>query len=680
MPDELIKFPKLIQVLNSKEKEESLRGELFNEIDQLIKLTLPETCQHILIRTSQEVRTLPPHTQNLVGLWLLASILTMRSLKRQDVEWMIDQGIWRELALLRDPSLRVILSRGLYELSSNEFKREPWEDFLSSVRGEEGQKGLMLLAIPFFALQNAGIEEKRLIEMATTLAGYQNKKSSQLRSVYYIKNLLHVLHAVCSNDAYNPEIKRVAFEKIFIASDEKTLIKNIIATKGLLHLKDPDWPTSSEDVNAIFHHSLEKVIPLQNCQENVTEKYDEIFASCRNPDGLMTYAAGLKTLDEPEVMNCLGDYVVSVLDGTFKEERYKTERNPHLAKIVKFNPNLLKIWKEDLLYDLDTLTSSGGTPAIFNPAEWLEVKLITDRHLGKTELSFVTRYFDKDADKKGVFQDLIAQINICRKEKEIAQLREKIDDFKKKNLSTTDFKKALKSLSKQASENPELAKLTLQKACLNFIQKGQGAEKNVLIELLTEIDRALKQAPQAILASEFAKDVKGLIESFEELKSKDTCKEGLKVLFTDDPIDLLLCGTDVSGSCQRLDGYPNLNKGLLGYLIDGKNRLLAIKEGDKMIARSMLRLLWDGKQPVIYRERFYPDTTPTHYQNALNALAKEIATKLGLPLTSNDAGTPYGKKLKALGGPAPYEYSDGAEGEGVYKNGFYTILEAKHIV
>ena len=55
---------------------------------------------------------------------------------------------------------------------------------------------------------------------------------------------------------------------------------------------------------------------------------------------------------------------------------------------------------------------------------------------------------------------------------------------------------------------------------------------------------------------------------------------------------------------------PNLNKGLLGYLVDGKNRLIAIKEGDKMIARCMLRLLWDGEQPVIYREVFYPKTTP----------------------------------------------------------------------
>ena len=42
-------------------------------------------------------------------------------------------------------------------------------------------------------------------------------------------------------------------------------------------------------------------------------------------------------------------------------------------------------------------------------------------------------------------------------------------------------------------QDPNLAQLNLEKACLNFIQKGQGAEKNILIDLLEEIDKALIQ-------------------------------------------------------------------------------------------------------------------------------------------------------------------------------------------
>ena len=150
------------------------------------------------------------------------------------------------------------------------------------------------------------------------------------------------MQALASNNVYNSEMKKAAFEKIFNSGEEEEIIiKNIIAAKGLLQLKDPDWPTSSEDLSVLFRNSLEKVIPLEDCKVNVSEKYEEIFGSCPDPGGLLTYAAGLKTLEEPEVMTCLGNYVISVLEGTFKEKRYKTERNPHLAKIMEFQSHFI---------------------------------------------------------------------------------------------------------------------------------------------------------------------------------------------------------------------------------------------------------------------------------------------------------------------------------------------------
>jgi len=43
----------------------------------------------------------------------------------------------------------------------------------------------------------------------------------------------------------------------------------------------------------------------------------------------------------------------------------------------------------------------------------------------------------------------------------------------------------------------------------------------------------------------------------------------------------------------------------------------------------MLRLLWDGEQPVVYRERFYPDQILAPHKQALNALAKTSSAKTG---------------------------------------------------
>ena len=680
LPDEFTKLLSVIQILKSEKPEESLREELFNEINQLIsKLSLPANCLQILIETSKEVQAQPARVQNVIGLWLVASLVAMKSLKNDSIKWMIKEGIWRELALLHDPELRVHLSNGLFELSVDEEKRKAWGAFCSSVRGKEGKRGLMLLAIPFFSLEKQGIVEVRLNEIATSLTKCQKDKTSSFRSVYHIKNMLYTMQTLVSNSTYSSEIKKAGFEKIFHSGKEETVIKNIIATKGLIQLKETNWPESSEDLSVLFRNTLEKMIPLEDCKVDVSQKYDEIFGSCPDPGGLLTYAAGLKTLQEPELMTCLGKYVSSVLEGTFKEMRYKTEGNPHLAKIMESNPTLLNTWKEDLSFDFEALTSSESTAAVFNPEDWLKETLITQQHLGDTELTFIKRYLDDDSNKEGVFQELIEQINLARKEKENTQLRKDIKDHPDEK---TKLKKALKTLNEKVSVDPNLARLNLEKACLNLIQKGQGAEKLILVHLLEEIDKALKQkaiSSTPIPGSEFAKDVHDLIEDFKEkLKSKERSKDGLKVLFTDNPIDLLLCG--IGESCQRLDQPPSLNKALLGYLIDGKNRIVLIKEGNKIIARCMLRLLWDGEQPVIYQEVFYPRKLPIDHQVALNNLAKKVAKKLNVPLTSKIGDLPYGKDLEALGGPAPYDYNDGGDHPGVQKNGRYKILGANKVV
>jgi len=213
-----------------------------------------------------------------------------------------------------------------------------------------------------------------------------------------------------------------------------------------------------------------------------------------------------------------------------------------------------------------------------------------------------------------------------------------------------------------------LTTLKLQQTCIALAE----AQPDNFIPLLTRIQEQLLEPHTGFATSEFAADVKG------RLKSNKTATD-LKIIFGDDPIDLLLCGTDVTGSCQRIGGDPKLNKGLLGYLMDGKNRLLAIKDrSGKIVARCMLRLLWDGERPVIYRERFYPDDFDSRLKNAMNEAAKEIAKVLDVPLTCGDAGTPYGKPLQALEGPAPYEYSDAVGG--VQKDGRYTVTHSNLIV
>ena len=138
----------------------------------------------------------------------------------------------------------------------------------------------MLLCIPFFKLQLQGIEGGKLLAVANHLSDLQKKNDSSLRNVYQVKNLLHTMHSLASNNDLTPDQKRHGFNKIFFKNkyvedliiDEQQILMHVIATKGLLQLKDPQWPVAAEDFSLLFRSSLEKVIPMQQCKGDIISK------------------------------------------------------------------------------------------------------------------------------------------------------------------------------------------------------------------------------------------------------------------------------------------------------------------------------------------------------------------------------------------------------------------------
>jgi hypothetical protein len=161
---------------------------------------------------------------------------------------------------------------------------------------------------------------------------------------------------------------------------------------------------------------------------------------------------------------------------------------------------------------------------------------------------------------------------------------------------------------------------------------------------------------------------------FEKLPNLTHKQPPFVVIDSTDPIDLLLAGSEVGGSCQAVEGDPNLNKGLLGYLLDGKIRMLTIKAADgpneKIIGRAMLKLLWDGSKPVLFLEQPYINRREAIYREKLIEMAQLKAQSLGVDLVIAGEKTTY-KKLYSLGNPASYEYSDAAGG--LYIDGRYSF-------
>jgi len=99
----------------------------------------------------------------------------------------------------------------------------------------------------------------------------------------------------------------------------------------------------------------------------------------------------------------------------------------------------------------------------------------------------------------------------------------------------------------------------------------------------------LQQALSKLPRIEFHRDIEDPLKSFSQAKKEVP----LELVDTDHWEDLLLSGTEVLGSCQRIDGLPNTNKCLLAYVMDGKNRMIALREkkSGQVVARSLFRLL-----------------------------------------------------------------------------------------
>lgn len=116
---------------------------------------------------------------------------------------------------------------------------------------------------------------------------------------------------------------------------------------------------------------------------------------------------------------------------------------------------------------------------------------------------------------------------------------------------------------------------------------------------------------------------------------------------TDDPIDMLLCGTEVA-SCMDILTLPESCRALLAYCIDGKNRLLALKEEDKIVGRLIYHIFGDKikKCPVLLMEKVYPQALDEKYKKIISDFAAERAKTLKLPLTFfTYTPTPEEKKL-----------------------------------
>lgn len=439
------------------------------------------------------------------------------------------------------------------------------------------------------------------------------------------------------------------------------------------------------DLEAAVNQIFTQVIGIESLEEFST-KYAGTIGAGRDPLAFLIYGAQLGSLphnDFEKASNTLKEFVTVVLNGkeAYKAWRYQTPENSHLEQIFKDRAKLKENWmageclsigdlqKKTAEENLKLLATAKSAYSTFDPVHYLKLRIIDDKHIPNVKESFPR------------LEECLNNPNKC-KEALIALSQER----KKDKLSKTEKFDATNEKTK-----PMFLR-QLEVVLINLLVSTTPANKKV-----SDItDFVLPQLIAIYGAnSQIVRDIETLqkhLQTGAQSETKANIEKKYLIEDTDNWEDMLLSGTEVSGSCQRISGSPDLNKCLLAYLADGKNRAIVVKDPKtgkidpktgqidpktcKIVARRIMRLLWDpeSNQPVLFQERLYnnPGVPPEALQ-AIDLMFARRAKQLGIPLVRTAIDTKeanYPHAVESLGSPAPFEYVDAGAG---VTHGIFTL-------
>lgn len=454
-------------------------------------------------------------------------------------------------------------------------------------------------------------------------------------------------------------------DMLFVESEQKKKESDQNHEQGERPIRHP------LDLAVILNQCFTQTLGLDSV-ENFAEKYKETIGKARNPIALMIYAAKLKSLEPRErekAIKSLQEFTTAVLEGTYKSWRYQIPDDSHLAKLFKNNAALLEVWRKGEKLTLDELlkktpeeqAKSGAIAAAtavstkesatkeYPVGNYLRDRICVDKHLDPALCPSLAKFLTNPGNYKTVVTTL-----------QEATKKEKLPDKKVQYSSTDTNTKAI------FHRNLELALFCLLDPAKPSIRKARDIDQFVL--------PVLKKVSGE--DSEIVRDMINLQKLLRAEVDEAFAKQNYAIEDTNHWEDLLLSGTDVIGSCQRISGDVYYNKCLLAYMQDGKNRAIVIKDkSGKIQARSIMRLLWDEtlNKAVLFQERLYHNPgVSDEALKAINLMFSRRAKELKVPLvcTGNDNKRSYPNSLKSLGSPAPFEYVDAGPG---VTDGIFTI-------
>lgn len=438
----------------------------------------------------------------------------------------------------------------------------------------------------------------------------------------------------------SPAEKASFLARVFPPEEDRAKQKeSVISARDLLFFGEGGLLKDAvpENLVGIWQNSCKKIFGIS---KNL-EEFSKLFRySERYPGALFTYAARLHTLPAEErepMIEMLGKYAAAVVDGTYPAIRYDLSGNEHLQTIFHGQKGLLDKWKSSFAIDATAILAKAEESAKAEEPRELVKRLlrqsIFDNHLGP--------------EQSAEYPTLCSL----------------------KDWNGASIDKALQEVSSKATSKENMQ---VEVAILKLLEAGLNA--NVVKQRLDELYNKLSKFKKDTQFTKDVKDLKGMLEP------SKASREGWTVHDSDQWEDMLLMGTEVPNSCQKINGEANYNKCLLAYIHDGKNKIIVVKDRQgKIAARAVIRLLWDEKQkqPVLFMERAYAQNAP-ELKTLLLEGCKRKAMDLGVSLVASTRDYTdisklpnYPFPLKSYGGPSPYEYVDALGG--IQAKGIFTI-------
>lgn len=382
-------------------------------------------------------------------------------------------------------------------------------------------------------------------------------------------------------------------------------------------------------------------LALQACFALPEQKLSEVhstLATCRNKSAIIAYYSQLQKLKSEPYINLLKNYVNLIASShaaDFYQYRYDLAQQPQLQAVFGNNSSMLQAWRKGLFVNYNDFLAIIGSKENVNAIQSVDVKkyllqkIYTFRHLSPEKYPFIHQFLatNSSAAKAQIYNDTSTKMQPYKNQdlSEDWRLRNQVSDLKMQIL-LMDYFNTDDNLDTQSK-----TKLLIPIKKLHGGHQFYMDMNNLIAQLLREWELQQEQVthktqPQAI-------------------KQKPIDTTGWQISDTDNFWDMLLIGTEVLGSCQNVNGSPNLNRCLIGgYVLSGHIRQIAIQNAEReIIARSVFRVMRDAvtKEPVVFLEKVYPDFCEPRYKHAIAEFALCRSTQLGCSLASKESDSSH---------------------------------------